>query len=119
MQTSFGLWVWERVIKPVLDENLRLNPVEINMMSTVLSQSNITEWQDNRLKGSAKKVKTPRSKRKGDTKANPQVVSSHRPITMSFGNVKTDSSSDNPKSTATKDDGKKKGSSLGGDEWPR
>ena len=100
MQTTFGLWVWQRVIKPVLDENLRLNPVEINMMGALLAQNNISEWKDNRLKDSAKKVKTPKSKKKVLNRANPQVVSSHRPLSITFGVVTNSSTLDKGKATS-------------------
>ena len=100
MQTTFGLWVWDRVIKPVLDENLRLNPVEINMMGALLAQNNISEWKDNRLKDSAKKVKTPKSKKKVLNKANPQVVPSHRPLSITFGVVTDSSTLDKEKTTS-------------------
>ena len=84
-QTTFGLWIWEKVIQPVLDETARLHKKDISDLSAILAGSNLSEKDDKRLKSSAKKPRATKLTRRSTELSQTQDASSHRPLSITFG----------------------------------
>ena len=80
--TTFGVWVWENVLKPAMEDVRTKDPTEINQTSKILAETNLKEQNDGRLKGQGKRVN---SVTKSANKGSPRVGASK--LVYNFGNI--------------------------------